>query len=203
MLSDMLQRVYFAPKILLIAIGATLFVFSTASSLLSASACLTNPADPRGGVQGATVATFIAPKIDPTKTCILNSLWTDPVGFTLGRYVKGAEGKGGTPDPKAWKYNGKSVDGTDAGNANSRDFFWVQDKGNRIGFGGGIVGGAPSHGIIWDLGGQANQVVIFVQVDHGPLPGEVLENTVWLSNDSNAADAGWTQTFLERIYLQG
>lgn len=82
-------------------------------------------------------------------------------------------------------------------------FFWVQDNGNTIDFGGGVTGGAPSAGIVWDLGGQANQAVVFVQVDHGPIPGEVLENSAWLSNDPNAADAGWTQATLERIYLEG
>lgn len=40
-------------------------------------------------------------------------------------------------------------------------------------------------------------------VDHGPVPGEVLENTVWLSNDPNAADAGWTQASLVHVYGDG
>lgn len=110
---------------------------------------------------------------------------------------------GGTPDPNVLAWNGATVDGTFAGNANARDFYWVQDIGNTISFGGGITGGRPSAGIVWDLLGQANQAAIFVQVDHGPLPGEVLENSVWLSNDPNAADAGWTLATLDKIYLEG
>lgn len=158
-------------------------------------------------VLGATVATFESFGVDPTTTCITNSLWTDPSGFSLGTYVKGAEGLGGTPNPQGFAWNGATVDGTFAGNANGRDGFWVQDSGNGSTFvngaGNTVAGGRPSAGIIWDLGGQANQAAVFVQVDHGPLPQEVLENTVWLSNDPNAADAGWTQAFLDTIYLQG
>jgi len=157
-------------------------------------------------VLGATVATFQSLGVDPASTCITNSLFTDPAGFTLGSYVKGAEGLGGTPDPNVFNWNGATVDGTFAGNANKRDLFWVQDSGSGTRFSqgeGSIAGGRPSQGIIWDLGGQANQAVVFVQVDHGPLPTEVLENTAWLSNDPNAPDSGWTQALLDSVYLQG
>jgi hypothetical protein len=154
-------------------------------------------------VQGATIATFISLGIDPSVTCIENSLWTDPTGFNLGSYVKGAEGMGGTPDPTVLGWDGSTVNGTLAGNANARDFYWVQDSGNSTTFSPGVTGGRASQGIVWDLGGPANQAVVFVQVDHGPLPGEVLENTAWLSNDPNAADGGWTQALLDHVYLQG
>lgn len=154
-------------------------------------------------VQGASVATFIALGINPAVTCIENSLWTDPAGFNLGTYVKGAEAMGGSPDPTVLTYDGSTVNGTFAGNANARDFFWVQDTGNGTTFPGGAFGGRPSQGIVWDLGGPANQAVIFPFVDHGPLPGEVLENSAWLSNDPNAADGGWTQALLDHVYLQG
>ena len=154
-------------------------------------------------VLGASVATFEGLGINPAITCIENSVWTDPSGFQLGNFVKGANALGGTPDPTTFGFNFATVDGTPAGNANARDFFWVQDNGNTIDFGGGIFGGSPSQGIVWDLGGQANQAVVFSQVDHGPLPGEVLENTAWLSNDPDAADGGWTQALLDHVYLQG
>jgi hypothetical protein len=142
-------------------------------------------------------------------TCIENSVWTDPAGFKLGSYVTGGDALGGTPDPHVLNFNSATVDGTFAGNANARDFFWVQDNGNQKSFGpadinGALIGGAPSKGIIWDLGGQANQAVVFVQVDHGPLPLEVIENTAWLGNSANTTnDAAWTQAFLDHVYLQG
>lgn len=164
--------------------------------------CLTNPSDVVGNpVFGATVATFTG--IDPNVTCIENGLWSNPVNFGLGNYVKGADALGGTPNPTVLGYDGSTVNGTFAGNANALDFFWVQDNGNQMTFSNGVVGGRPSQGIIWDLGGAANKAVVFVQVDHGPVPQEVLENTAWLSNDPNAADGDWTQAFLTHVYGAG
>lgn len=170
----------------------------------SALPCLTNPADPVGNpALGATVATFIAAGINPLTTCIEGGLWTDPAGFVFGSYVKGAEGMGhGTNPAVLGVYNAGNL-GSLAANANARDFYWVQDQGNQITFSPGIVGGAPSRGIVWDLGGQANQLAVFVFVDHGPVPQEVLENTAWLSNDPNAANAGWTQASLTHVYGAG
>jgi hypothetical protein len=78
----------------------------------------------------------------------------------------------------------------------------VQDTSGSVNI-NGVVGDGPSTGIVWDLGGQANQVAVFVFVDHGPVPQEVLENTAWLSNDPNAADAGWTQAQLTHVYGAG
>jgi hypothetical protein len=170
---------------------------------LPAATCLTTPTDTVGNpIFGATVQTFINLGIDPTTTCIENGLWTDPAGFILGDYVKGGEGLGGTPNPTVLGYDGSSLGGF-AANANGRDFYWVQDTGNTITFSPGIAGGRPSQGIVWDLGGQANQAAVFVQVDHGPVPQEVLENTAWLSNDPNAADSGWTQALLTHVYGAG
>lgn len=171
---------------------------------LTAAPCLTNGADVVGNpALGATVQTFVNLGINPNTTCIENGLWTNPSGFGLGTYIKGANGLGGSPDPTILAWNSSTVDGTIGGNANSLDFFWVQDGGNTLDFGNGIVGGAPSQGIVWDLGGQANKAVVFVAVDHGPLPEEVLENTAWLSNNPDAADGGWTQAVLEHVYGAG
>ena len=135
--------------------------------------------------------------------CLENSLWTDPSGFVLGSYVKGADGLGGGPTlSEVLNWNGATL-GSFAANANGLDFYWVQDTGNGMTFPDGSTGGRPSQGIIWDLGGPANQAAVFVYVDHGPVPGEVLENTAWLSNDPNALDAGWTQAFLTHVYGYG
>jgi hypothetical protein len=184
------------------------FVMGGVQPLVSyAAPCLTTPSDPPGGVQGATVQTFIDLGVDPNVTCIENSLWTDPAGFTLGLFITGNEGQGGTPDPTVLGFDNST---TLVGNGNARDFFWVQDEGNVITFpgspdvNGAITGGRPSQGLIWDLGGPANQAVVFVQVDHGPLPGEVLESTAWLGTSPNVLDdSAWTQAFLDHVYLQG
>jgi len=182
------------------AVAAGLLLGAAQASL--AAACLSNPADTVGNpVFGATVQTFISLGINPATTCIENGLWADPAGFALGTYIQGANGEGFGYDPaNLGAYNGAT---TGIGNANGRDFYWVQDTGNQTSFPGGATGGRPSQGIVWDLGGQANQAVVFPFVDHGPVPGEVLENSVWLSNDPNAPDSGWTQAVLSHIYGAG
>ena len=187
-------------NLLLKAFGSMAIVLSFTNHA-SAAPCLAS-GDPTT-VLGASVATFEGLGINPATTCIENSLWADPSGFTLGTYTKGGNGLGGTPNPTGFNFNFATVDGTFAGNANARDFFWVQDTANTINFGGGITGGRPSEGIVWNLGGAANQAVVFVSVDHEPLPEEALESTTWLSNDPDAADGGWTQALLEHVYLQG
>jgi hypothetical protein len=180
---------------------------AAAAALLSsspalASACLTNPSDTVGNpIFGATVGTFVGLGINPAVTCIENGTWSNPSGFGLGTYIKGADGQGYGYNPTSLgAYDGST---TGIGNANGLDFYWVQDTGNQVSYGPGGIGGAPSQGIVWDLGGQANQVAVFVFVDHGPVPNEVLENTAWLSNDPNAADAGWTQASLVHVYGDG
>ena len=163
----------------------------------TSAACLTNPSDVVGSpVFGATVSTFIGLGVNPSVTCIENALWANPSSFLLGTYVKGADGVGfGVDNLTLGSY---SLGGSVAGSANALDHAWVQDVGNQTNP-NGAIGGAPSSGIVWDLGGQANQVAVFVFVDHGPVPGEVLENTAWLSNDPNADDAAWTQAALVHV----
>ncbi len=172
-----------------------------ASTMTSAAPCLTSAADTVGNpIFGATVGTFIGLGIDPTVTCIENGTWADPSGFGLGNYVKGADGVGFATDPTV--LGAYALGGSVPGSANGRDFAWVQDTSPNANP-EGAVGSAPSTGIVWDLGGQANQVAVFVFVDHGPVPGEVLENTAWLSNDPDAADAGWTRASLVHVYGDG
>jgi len=168
------------------------------TATVQGAACLTNNADVVGDPTfGATVGTFVGLGINPNVTCIENSLWTNPANFGLGSYIQGASGFGtGVNNLVLGSYNGA---GSLAGNANALDHAWVQNVAPNANP-GGAVGAAPSQGIVWDLGGQANQVAVFVFVDHGPVPGEVLENTAWLSNDPNAADAGWTQASLVHVY---
>jgi hypothetical protein len=185
------------------ALGAALALSVAAADVLSAP-CLTNPSDPVGNpIFGATVATFTGLGIDPTVTCIENGLWTDPSGFVFGSYLRGAEGAGFGFDPTTLgNYNGATL-GSIAANANARDFYWVQDVSANESPGGATGSGPATGGIVWDLLGQANQVAVFVFVDHGPVPQEVLENTAWLSNDPNAANAGWVQAPLTHVYGAG
>lgn len=179
--------------------GAALL--ASVSQVAIGAACLTTPSATVGNaIFSATVQTFIDLGVNPGTTCIENGLWTNPSGFSLGSYVKGAEGWGaGVDNTVLGSYD---LSGSAAANANALDSKWVQDTSASVNP-GGAVGSGPSQGIIWNLGGQANQLAVFVFVDHGPVPGEVLENTVWLSNNPDAADAGWTQASLVHVYGAG
>ncbi len=183
---------------------AAVFLALSAGHIASAVAapCLTTGTDAVGApIFNATVNTFIGLGINPVTTCIENGTWVDPNGFNLGTYVKGAAGFGaGIDNTVLGSYGGYG--GTVAQAANGRDHAWVQNTAPNANP-KGTVGSAPSQGIVWDLGGQANQLAVFVFVDHGPVPGEALESTVWLSNDANAADADWTQATLAHVYGDG
>lgn len=74
--------------------------------------------------------------------------------------------------------------GTMAGNA--VDDLWLQTNN--------VVGHT-----IWDLGFQATKAAVFNTVDHGPLPQEAIESTVYLSNDLMT----WTQAVTERVWMEG
>jgi hypothetical protein len=195
----------FSRKII-VSIGLAGAILCGSSGVSMAAPCLTNAGDAVGNAAfGATVGTFTGLGIvagDGTggTACIENGLWSAPTGFGLGSYIKGAEGSGfGVNNSVLGSYG---LGGAFAAAANALDSAWVQDLSANANP-GGAVGSAPSQGIIWDLGGQANQVAVFVFVDHGPVPQEVLENSVWLSNDPNAADAGWTQAQLVHVYGGG
>lgn len=182
---------------------ATLAALAVGLGASSASAltCLAGSSTTVGNpIFGATIGTFEGLGIDPATTCIGNEVWAPPSGFTLGSYIKGADGSGTTTDPTTL---GAYVTGGDfATHANALDHKWVQDTSPNVNL-GGIVGAGPSQGIIWDLGGPANKAVVFVMVDHGPVPGEVLENTAWLSNDPDAADGAWTPAVLKEVHGGG
>ncbi len=70
----------------------------------------------------------------------------------------------------------------------------------------------PANGAIFDLGGESNRVAVFPYTDHGPLPCESWEYSVWLSDNPMAtevAEAGhpdstkWNPAVLTTVFLQG
>lgn len=70
--------------------------------------------------------------------------------------------------------------------ANSIDNMWFQTSGT--------VGQT-----VFDLGFAATKAAVFNTIDHGPMPQEAIESTVYLSNDLNT----WTQAVVERVWLEG
>ncbi|MBI5451147.1 MAG: PEP-CTERM sorting domain-containing protein [Gammaproteobacteria bacterium] len=146
------------------------------------------------GIMGAA-----APNANAYTT--VSGTFTDPAAMTFGSYMSGAEGYGYTP-PTSYSWTGACNSGSGScyqNNGNGRDWYWIQDYSGRF--------AAPSAGLIYDLGGQANQVVVFPLIDHvadtGQMAGQVgpeaWEYNVYLSNDLST----WDRATLDTIYTDG
>jgi hypothetical protein len=185
-------------KISFVVTAAILFSAQVASAVL-----VTDPNDPRNW-QGATVGTFAAlyygsDTLANRQLVVDNQLLDDgifdPTDFipsTLIISVGQYSGQGG----------GTSLDLTGTGSydyvccgapatrfdaANAIDEHWMQTSG--------VIGET-----VWDLGFAANKAAVFNTIDHGPLPHEAIESTVYLS-DSPAGP--WVQAVVERVWLEG
>lgn len=169
---------------------------------------VTDPNDPRTW-QGAGVGTFAqlvhGSNTLATRTQVVNDQLLDdgifnPTGYLAATLlhtnwsdgISGGDHLGGgtigrsfdTTGTGSYAYGGAGTDVFTAGN--TIDDLWFQSS-NRIG------------DTVFDLGFQATKAAVFNTIDHGPLPGEAIESTVWLSNDLT----NWTQGVLERVWLEG
>lgn len=174
----------------------------------ASAAPVTDPDDPRTW-QGASVGTFAqlyygSNTLANRQLVIDNYLLDDGIFNTTG-YSAGtltyatATGVGG------FSYgSGHGVNAYDYGlggdvftNANGIDNLWIQTSGT-IGH------------TVWDLGFQATKAAVFNTIDHGTLPYEAIESTVYLSNGAgvgqNPSDPTtwtWTQAVTYRVWLEG
>lgn len=168
---------------------------------------ITGPADPNWGTlfQGASAQTLDAlPNYTvgtgPTDLKVSIGTYTDPAGLTFGNMITPhASAYGTTVNKMTYAY---SLDAANTAYGDARDYKWVQNAGTN-----GTTNTAldqPWLGTIWDLGGQANQAVVFPIIDHGPLPNEAIEYTVYLTNTPNSTSlADWHLALLDQVYLQG
>lgn len=179
----------------------------------ASAALLVNPDDARSW-QDATVGTFAqlyyGVDNDTTRGQVIGSQllddgYFDATGYTGATLVRH---NGNNPADVAYRY-GVSIDQPNVDNglyqssynyfynrdvepgdasfaANSIDQYWIQTD-NVIGH------------TVFDLGFAASKAAIFNSVDHGPLPWESIESTVYLSNDL----VNWTQAVTERVWLEG
>ncbi len=166
---------------------------------------LTDPDDPRSW-QSATVGTFAqlyfgSNTLANRQAVIANGLLDDglfnPAGFVTGTLVTSVgqySGQGGGTSLDTGLGDPFGVfDYTCCGSAASRftaangiDNQWLQVSN--------LVGET-----VWDLGFQATKAAVFNTIDHGPLPQEAIESTVYLSNDQIT----WIQAVTERVWLEG
>lgn len=182
---------------------------TSAFALLATSAhaaFITGAADPDYNTtfQGASAATFdglgytVGTGASDLKVSI--GTYTDPPGLVFGTMITpNATAYGTTVNKMNYAY---SIDAANAAYGNSRDYKWVQNTGTNATTNPALD--KPWLGTIWNLGGQANQAVVFPIVDHGPLPQEVVEYTVYLTNTPGSTNlADWSLALLDQIYLQG
>ncbi len=161
---------------------------------------ITNADDPRSW-QGATVGTFAqlyygANTLANRQLVVSNNLLDDGIFNTTG-YVGatmtqaiGAQGYGTSLDTTgtgSYAYTTPcSGCGGALGAGSAIDNHWVQTDN--------VIGHS-----VWDLGFQANKAAVFNSIDHGPLPLEAIESTVYLSNDKIT----WTQAVVQKVWLEG
>ncbi|MBM3724351.1 MAG: PEP-CTERM sorting domain-containing protein [Acidobacteria bacterium] len=172
-----------------------------ATAVATHAALVTNPNDPRNW-QGATVGTFAQlvygannpvnrQKVIDNK--LLDDGIFDPTGYVVATVVP-------TPFTTTNKdCGGVSHDLTGTGSLAYICSAQLPTVGlgqidNLWSRGGNTVGD-----VIFDLGFQASKAAVFPAVDHGPLPGEAIESTVYLSNDK----VTWTVAVLQRVWLEG
>jgi hypothetical protein len=181
-------------------------LLSFAAALLvaqgAAAALITDPNDPRN-FQGATVGTFAqlyygSDTLANRQLVVDNKLLDDGLfsltGFVAGTLITStgqysSQGGGTSLDSTgtgSYDYSCCGAASTRFDAANAIDNQWMQTSG--------IVGET-----VWDLGFQASKAAIFNTIDHGPLPQEAIESTVYLSNDGLT----WVEAVVERVWLQG
>ena len=163
---------------------------------------ITDPDDPRSWL-GATVGTFATLYFGANNATtrqqvvdagLLDDGLFNPFGYSAGTLITSVgefSGQGG----------GTSLDLTGTGSfdyvccgaaatrfaaANAIDNQWMQTSG--------VVGET-----VFDLGFDATKAAVFNTIDHGPLPQEAIESTIYLSNDR----ISWTQAVVERVWLEG
>ena len=191
-------------------IALVLFTAVTFSLKNAEAALISDPNDPRSW-QGAGVGTFAqlfyGANNAVTRQQVVDNQLLDDSFFNATGYIQGA----------LIKYNGVDV----LANPSYGNYGTSFDQPNvsdgydgTYGYGYGAVGAAfggssvDAHWIqtsntighsIWDLGFQAEKAAVFNTIDHGPLPAEAIESTVYLSNDM----VSWTQAVTERVWLEG
>jgi len=128
-------------------------------------------------------------------------LWTDPAGLVFGTVITpNTTAQGITFDKLGFGYNITS----DPTAGDARDYRWIQNTGTNTSNPALPENDTPWLGTIWDLHGQANQAVVFPIIDHGPLPNEAEEYTVYLTNTPNSTVlSDWTRALLVNAYTSG
>lgn len=214
--ATLVGRAYFLFSLVLSALA--LGGVARPSTAAAQAACVDATGDACLGVVRAARADGVVEDVFRTR----DGLFAPQLGFaTYVRGVNGCIGYTHTPtilEGYTCAAAGMSPPGGDdpAFHANTLDWYWTQVVRTRAD-GSQVADGEPGsyfpwRGRIYDLGGEANRVVLFPITDHPPLPCEAFEYSVWLSNDPDATEiapetapdpALWNPARLIRIFTQG
>jgi len=168
------------------------------------AALITDPNDARSW-QGATVGTFAqlfyGADTAANRQLVVNNQLLDDGLFNTSGYTEAPLIKcDGCITPAGAGQAGKSLDTTGTG---LYDYIYPSDQDRTYAGShvdqywrqtGSLIGGA-----VWDLGAGASTAIIFNTIDHGPLPLEAIESTVYLTNDQ----VTWVQAVTQRVWLEG
>jgi hypothetical protein len=155
--------------------------------------------------QGASAKTFadlgFSVGTGPGQLHVSINTFTDPAGLIFGTALGtgNLDASGVTTGLLNYAY---SLTATTTASVNARDYAWGQNPGTNTGTNPALD--TPWNGTVFDLGGQANKAVVFPVIDHGPLPNEALEYTVYLGDSPSSTDlADWHLATLSEVYMQG
>lgn len=186
---------------------AAMGLLAGASSALANPPFITGPADPNWttAFQGASASTFgslgFTVGTGPTDLHVSVGTWTDPAGLVFGTALGTGHlsASGQTTGLLNYAY---IVTATSTASVNARDYAWGQNYGTNATTNPALD--TPWNGTVFDLGGPANKAVVFPVIDHGPLPSEALEYTVYLTDKPNSTNlADWHLATLSEVYMQG
>jgi hypothetical protein len=156
-------------------------------------------------LQGASAKTFadlgFVVGAGPGQLHVSINTFTDPAGLIFGTALGTGHlsASGQTTGLLNYAY---AITATTPASVNARDYAWGQNYGTNAGTDPALD--TPWNGTVFDLGGQANKAVVFPVIDHGPLPNEALEYTVYLGNSPSSTDlADWHLAKLSEVYMQG
>ena len=161
----------------------------------ASAALITDPDDPRSW-QSATVGIFAqlyygANSAANRQLVVDNTLLDDGIfnssGFSAASLISGGSCSGASTAVNGNPYNYSAP----------RRHLWPQREAILIilvSIQWNVVGQT-----VFDLGFQASKVAVFPTIDHGPIPQEAIESTVYLSNDQ----VTWIQAVVQRVWLEG
>lgn len=178
---------------------------------VASGAPVTDPNDVRSW-QGANVGTFaqlyygtdtLANRGQVTTNQLLDDGYFNASGYTGASLIK-YNGVNTVLNPGYGTY-GTSLDQPGVNNGGNQGTYNYSYSGTGAAFGANgidenwvqtdnVIGNT-----IFDMGFGASKAAIFNTIDHGPLPLEAIESTVYLSNDMIT----WTQAVTQRVWLEG